>query len=208
MSTKVLISIENVYKRRLVSLQECKHDLKAELPILFQAFERAKDLYNTEIVLTPPIARCRGHEAMLLNSKMIQAIQEFFPDKWRFGKYKRFTLRIRGYQILFKKLDSKNRPMNIPTGLSMAINNQHSLSLFNDNTFKYEPLLFFGYRKDKLGRLSDPKIVYIDEGRMKWTIDAYDVSTQFVQSSSLKSVSPAIAKVKAVKHASETKTTG
>jgi len=162
-------------KRRLATLDGAKFDLKNELPLMFNAFREAYELYESEIRNTPPEARARGFEASLLNSKMIQCIQKYFPNHWKFGKYKRFTLRTNGYIILFKKLDKHDKPMNIKTKSVHAISHQISLPLFNETNFVQEPILFFGYKKNSIGNISEPKLVYLDEERVKWIVTADDV---------------------------------
>ena len=158
------------FKRRVVSEEECKHDLQNELLKMFVAFHHAVSLYQKEILLTPPISRARAFEASLLNSKMIQSIQESFPKNWKFGKYKRFLLRVQGYNVFFKKLNGKDMPMNIKTLHSTAIYNQLQTSLFDNYELSAEPILFFGYKKDKFGTIHDPKLVYVDEEAVKWTL--------------------------------------
>ncbi|WP_432411389.1 hypothetical protein [Rasiella sp. SM2506] len=177
MITKVLKKSENPsYKRRLASLEGCQIDLKNELLLIFSAFYGALKNYEREIVQTPPESRARGFEASLLNSKMIQSIQEHFPENWKFGKYKRFTLRINGYIILFKKFNQKGLPMNIKTKSVTAISQQLSIPLFDDSTYVAEPILFFGYSKDKFGNIVNPKLVYIDEDQIKWEISRDNIS--------------------------------
>ena len=160
------------YKRRLASEKECKIDLNKELPILFKSFSYALSLYEKEIIQTPPESRARAFEASLLNSKMIQSIQKHFPENWRFGKYKRFILSVEGYTVLFKKLNSKDKPMNIKTLHNSAISNQRQMSLFSNEEEVVNPILIFGYRKDRVGNIFDPKLVYIDEEKVRWTITA------------------------------------
>lgn len=167
----------NPSKRRVASEDGCKKDLSNELPILFDAFTMAFKNYELEIVQTPPNSRARGFEASLLNSKMIQSIQETFPKYWKYGRYKRFTLNVNGYIILFKKLNNKNMPMNIQTKSVSDISNQLALSLFDENTYVAEPILFFGYKKNKFGQISDPKLVYIDENNLKWAITEHELNT-------------------------------
>ena len=166
-------------KRKLISKKECLHELKKELQIMFIAFTEAIELFEKEIVLTPPIARGKGFEALLLNSKMMQCVQKHFPDNWKFGKYKRFILRIKGFNVLFKKLNNKDMPMNIRTVLADAITNQLQLSLFNDSNEVFDPIVFFGYQKDKFGNILSPKLVYIDEDKVKWIIDDKDINEQY-----------------------------
>lgn len=162
-------------KRRLATFSGCQFDLRSELPKIFAAFEEACEKYEKEIRMTPPQSRARGFEASLLNSKMIQSIQNHFEESWKFGKYKRFILRVNGYQILFKKLNSKNLPMNIKTVNSQAISNQLSLPLFGNTTYVEEPILFFGYRKDKFGIINNPKLVYVDDSKVRWIITSDNV---------------------------------
>jgi hypothetical protein len=70
-------------KRRIISRNECINDLSVLLPLIFNAISNAIALFEEEIVLTPPQSRSRSFEASLLNSKMIQCIQENFPDDWK-----------------------------------------------------------------------------------------------------------------------------
>lgn len=130
-----------------------------------------------EVIQTPFTARCRGFEASLLNSKIIQSVQSVFKDDWTFGKYKRFMLRVNGYIMLFKKLNSKNMPMNVPTRFSSSIQNQEQGYLFDMYDNGTEPILFFGYNKSRFGEIINPKLVYIDENRVRWTISENDIFT-------------------------------
>jgi hypothetical protein len=159
-----------IMKRRIISHNECAQDLSLELPVLFNTFKIAVKMFEEEIILTPPESRGRGLEAALLNSKMIQSVQKNFPGNWKFGKYKRFILRVKGYNVLFKKLDRKNRPMNIKTRFSESIANQKQFELFDDSFGIVEPIIFFGYKKDRFGVIGDMKLVYIDENSVGWTV--------------------------------------
>lgn len=170
--------MNNFFKRKLISKKECLHDLESELQTMFRAFSEATQLYEQEIVSTPPVSRAKNFEASLLNSKMMQCIQKYFPVNWKFGKYKRFILRVNGYNVLFKKLNGKDMPMNVKTVLSDAIANQLQYSLFNDSPEVADPIVFFGYRKDKLGNITSPKLVYIDENHVNWEIDGADIKAQ------------------------------
>ena len=161
---------DQTIKRRLASEQECKLDLQLELPKMFDAYHEAVSLYTIEIMQTPVLSRVISLEASLLNSKMIQCIQSHFPQNWKFGKYKRFMLRANGYTILFKKLDNKNKPMNIKTIHSTAISNQMQVTLFDNGHKSIDPILIFGYKKNRIGGIYDPKLVYIDENEVRWMI--------------------------------------
>lgn len=165
-------------KRRLASEEGCLMDLKEELPLFFYAFQEACENYNSEIILTPPESRCRGFEASLFNSKLIQGIQKYFPMDWKYGKYKRFILNTKGYLILFKKLNSKGMPMNIRTKIVESISFQMMSSLFEGMNSVEEPILYFGYKKDRIGNLIHPQLVYIDENQIKWTIAESDITTR------------------------------
>lgn len=176
-----LETIPELGKRRHVkNSKECKIELGSILLRIFSAFDKSVRLYNKEIVFTPVGSRGRGFEANYLNSKIIQCIQEEFPDNWYFGKYKRFILRIGGYLILFKKLNRLNFPMNVPTKNTLAINNQSMNSLFDDQADLYEPIVYFGYRKDVLDSLFDPKLVYIDEGKIGFAITENDLIEEII----------------------------
>lgn len=162
-------------KRKLASFDGCMIDLKDELPLMFKAFNEALEKYEVILNQTKPESRARGFEASLLNTEMIESIQKHFPEFWRFAKYKRFTLRVKGYVVLFKKLNNSDKPMNIKTKSVDAISEQLTLPLFENDSSLTEPILFFGYRKNKLGMIIDPKLVYIDENQVKWTINSDDV---------------------------------
>lgn len=164
-------SNEREFKRRFITKEEAFYDLNKVLRPMFNAFSEACTLYESEIIKTPPESRARGFEASLLNSKMIQCIQKYFPKNWKFGKYKRFILQSNGYIVLFKKLDKNNKPMNIKTKLVSAISEQLTLPLFNDSNYQDDPILFFGYNRDKMGIISEPKMVYVDENKVKWVIE-------------------------------------
>lgn len=167
--------MNNFFKRRIISKKECLYDLESQLQTMFQAFSEAVKLFEQEVILTPVVSRAKNFEASLLNSKMMQCIQKYFPDNWTFGKYKRFILRVNGYNVLFKKLNGKDMPMNVKTFLSDVIANQLQYSLFNDSPEVADPIVFFGYRKDKFGNITSPKLVYIDENLVKWVIDNNDI---------------------------------
>ena len=44
-------------------------------------------------------------------------------------------------------------------------------NLFNSDEDGSSPIIFFGYSKSKIGELIHPRLVYIDEGSVKWTIE-------------------------------------
>lgn len=162
---------EKQKRKRIISAKECEIELGSILTKLFEAYEDAVKQYNKEIVLTPPEARMRGFEAHLLNVKIVQSIQKYFCRDWKTGKYGRFMLYVKGYIILFKKLDKNDMPMNIRTKMTDSIGNQLQGRLFQDDEAPTAPILFFGYKKNQFGELVDPKLVYIDENKVKWAIN-------------------------------------
>lgn len=168
---------ETAKRKRIINAKECEYELRESLEKLFDAFWNAVCNYEKEVIQTPFTARCRGFEASLLNSKIIQSVQSVFKDDWTFGKYKRFMLRVNGYIMLFKKLNSKNMPMNVPTRFSSSIQNQEQGYLFDMYDNGTEPILFFGYNKSRFGEIINPKLVYIDENKVRWTISENDIST-------------------------------
>ena len=162
-------------RRRLATLEGCKVDLSEHLEMMFRCFYEALSNYSVEVQQTPVEARVRAFEASLLNSKIVASIQKHFPKKWKFGKYKRFILRINRYIVLFKKLNNSDRPMNIKTKNVENISSQYSLPLFSADNYVEDPILFFGYKKNKYGDIHDPKFVYIDEDQVKWTLTQNDI---------------------------------
>lgn len=160
-------------KRRIVKRKECEHDLKDFIESFFISVRQGIDKYQHNVLpLFDPTARVRGDNAMLLNKCIVEAVQNTFKDKWIYGKYGRFILRLNSYILLFKKLNNKNMPMNTPTRLVNQILCQQQTSLFNTDAFMgvNEPVLFVGYNMDKFGVITDIKIVFIDEGIVKWRI--------------------------------------
>lgn len=185
--TKILknavLSNDRTGKRREVSRDECLLDLKKDLPKIFKAFNKGVKLFNRTMEDIPFNSRIRL-DAPLLNSRIVQCIQEEFPNNWKFGKYKRFVLRIEDYLILFKKLNKNNKPMNIQTKHVNSISNQLQLSLFQDSSFFTEPILFFGYKKDKSGEIVSPQLVYIDEDMVKWIVTENDIAATIINDDS------------------------
>lgn len=163
-------------RKRIINANECKSDLNQHLKLLFEGFWRAVKYYENEIAFTPFHARGRGMEASYLNSKIIQSMQEVFQGDWKFGKYKRFMLRLNGYIVFFKKLNRKNMPMNIQTRLSSSIQNQEQGKLFDECDNGAEPIIFFGYNKNQFGEIVNPRLVYIDEDKVRFTITENELS--------------------------------
>jgi hypothetical protein len=163
-------------KRRQVSQRECLHDLKKDLPRIFKAFNRSVKKFNKVSSMFNPESKVR-FDASVLNTSIVESLQEEFSNNWKWGKYKRFILRLNDYIFLVKKLNNNNMPMNIKTKHVNTISNQLSLPMFNSEVYQDDPILFFGYKTDRMGEIVSPQIVYIDENQVKWIISENEVTT-------------------------------
>lgn len=164
-------------KRRALDKNYALELLKEHYEQIFKAYYNAIEKFNVEISQTSIEARTRLW-SVLLNAKLIDSFIEQFPENWTKGKYGRIIFRWEEIQLLIKKLDSNNNPSYLPTLLSDSILSQEQASLFkNDERAKNEPILIFGYTKDKYGQLINPRIVYYDCGA-KWTIEQSEIITK------------------------------
>ncbi len=158
-------------KRLLADYESCKLEMNKELSLLFRTFNSALMSTREELLNFNIRFRSRALEASIMQSYFAEFLQENFGDKSFYGKYKRLVLRSNGYLILFKKLNSKGLPMNIKTINVQSILNQNQvLDLFADSDYNDEPILYFGYQKNRFGDYVDPQLIYIDEGQIKFSI--------------------------------------
>ena len=160
-------------KRKFLTKGNCLKKISDNLHDVFTAYSNAVDKFNKEIRQTIPEARTRL-SASLLNAKMTESFIQTFPSNWRMGKYNRVIFRFDGVQLIIKKLDKTDKPSSIPTKFWASISNQEQLSLFKDNTEIEEPILIFGYTKDRMGQIDNPRIIFYD-GEKKWSITREDV---------------------------------
>jgi hypothetical protein len=65
--------------------------------------------------------------------------------------------------------------MNVRTKIVETINYQMMGSLFEQTGYTEDPILYFGYKKDRLGNIYQPQLVYIDENQVRWAIEEKDV---------------------------------
>jgi hypothetical protein len=166
-------------KRLLADYETCKTELKNETHLLFSTCEEALENANERLLAFPINSRSRTLEASIVQSCFTEVLFRSFGDKAFFGKYKRLILRVNGYLILFKKLNNKGLPMNIKTLNVQSILNQNQiLDLFSESEYNDEPILYFGYQKDKIGQFVNPQLVYIDEGEIKFTIGIADMQLE------------------------------
>lgn len=167
-------------KRVLADNETCKIELKNEIQLLYKAYEEALTKSSTVLSMLPVHSRSRALEATVIQSCFAESLIENFPEKAFFGKYRRLILRVNGYLILFKKLNKKGYPMNIKTINVQSILNQNQvLDLFSESESDYndEPILYFGYQKNRFGEYVNPQLIYIDEGEVKFSINETDVQT-------------------------------
>lgn len=177
-------------KRRQISREECLLDLKKDLPKFFLAFNKAVKKYNKVASMFNPNSKVR-FDASVLNTSIVESLQNEFSNNWKWGKYKRFILKLEEYMFLVKKFNNSNKPMNIKTKHVNTISNQLSLSLFDNDVYQDDPILFFGYKIDRMGEIFSPQIVYIDEDQVNWIVTENDVTaaeTLFESNKSTKSV--------------------
>ena len=163
-------------RKRIISSQECQFDMKDALQHIFSAYHEAVKLYNLEIGMTNPQDRIRGLEASYFNSKLMQCLRSYFDTHLKRGKYGRMFLYENGYIVLLKKIGKNGKPMNIRTKLMDAIENQLMGNLFNAEEDGSSPMIFFGYSKSRLGEIVHPRILYIDENSVKWTIEENEIT--------------------------------
>ena len=161
-------------KRKRIDKEIALELLKEHIHGIFTAYYNAVNKFNTEIRQTIPEAWTRLWPA-LLNAKLTESFILQFPDNWLKGKYGRVIFRWEEVQLLIKKLDKNSKPSYIPTILSDAIVNQEQENLFKDDeSAKEEPILIFGYTKDKFGQIINPRIIYYNEG-VEWVINQEDI---------------------------------
>lgn len=171
-------------KRRLASESECKVELKKELQLLFNIFYKALDKTNIVLSSFQPSHRSRTFEASVMQSSFAESLSNSFGEKAFYGKYKRLILRTNGYLILFKKLNNKGKPMNIKTINVQSILSQNQvLDLFSNSDYNDEPILYFGYQKNRFGQFINPQLVYIDSGEINFTISENDMDITIPTSS-------------------------
>lgn len=165
-------------KRLLADYESCKLEMNNELSLLFRTFNSALISTREELLNFNIRFRSRALEASIMQSYFAEFLQENFGNKSFYGKYKRLVLRSNGYLILFKKLNSKGLPMNIKTINVQSILNQNQvLDLFADSDYNDEPILYFGYQKNRFGDYANPQLIYIDEGQIKFSIYQDDIDT-------------------------------
>lgn len=163
-------------KRVLAVSETCKVELKSEIQLLYKAYEEALTKSSKVLSMLPVHSRSRTLEASIIQSCFAESLIENFPEKAFFGKYRRLILRVNGYLILFKKLNKKGYPMNIKTVNVQSILNQNQvLDLFSESDYNDEPILYFGYQKNRFGEYVNPQLIYIDEGEVKFSIVETDV---------------------------------
>lgn len=171
------ISSRRMQGKRVLAVNEtCKVELKKDIQLLHKAYEEALIKTSKVLSIIPIHSRSRILEASVIQSCFAESLMNNFPNKALYGRYRRLVLRLKGYLILFKKLDKKGYPMNTKTKNVQSILNQNlTLDLFSESDYNDEPILYFGYQKNRIGEYVNPKLIYIDEGEIKFTIDESDI---------------------------------
>lgn len=165
-------------KRLLADYGNCKLELSKELGLLFKTFESALNSTNEDLLSYKVQFRSRTLEASIMQSYFAEYLQNNFANKAFYGKYKRLVLRTNGYLILFKKLNTKGYPMNIKTINVQSILNQNQvLDLFANSDYNDEPILYFGYQKNRFNEYVNPQLIYIDDNEIKFSISAEDMDS-------------------------------
>ncbi|MEZ0007071.1 hypothetical protein ABH942_002449 [Flavobacterium sp. 28YEA47A] len=165
-------------KRTLANYETSKMELEKEIILLFKTYKSA--LYSTQQqMLSFKIEfRSRALEASIMQSFFAEYLKENFGNKAFYGKYKRLILRSNGYLILFKKFNNKGMPMNIKTINVQSILNQNQvLDLFASSDYNDEPILYFGYKKNRYGEYVNPQLIYVDEGNIVFSIGLDDMDS-------------------------------
>lgn len=187
-------------KRALAVLDTCKIELRRELQRLFIVFDEALKKADVIINQIPPHSRGRGFEPVVMQSCFMDKLLNEFENNAFFGKYKRIILRKKGYLILFKKLNGKGYPMNIKTQNVQSILNQNQvLDLFSGTDYNDEPILYFGYQKNRHGEFINPQLVYIDDGEIIFNITREDIQSNIIiekmnEKSTGKAITPTLKK--------------
>lgn len=166
-------------KRLLANPDACKIELKNELRLLFKTFSEAIEKANLVLCEFQPNIRARALDATVFQSSFAEKLFNNFGESVYWGKYKRLILRVNGYLILFKKLDKKGYPMNIKTlNIQSILNQNQSLDLFAESDYNEDPILYFGYKKDKIGNYVQPQLIYIDEEKIQFSLNEHDIEIQ------------------------------
>lgn len=167
--------IANIFEKRCYFPKEIALEMLKDCGLeLFQAFREGLERFNEEIQQTSTECRTRL-EATLLNAKMLDSFIKHFPNNWVRGKYGRILFNWGKITLIIKKLNTKDKPYNIPTTLASSITEQYQASLFNgDEAAKENALLIFGYTKNHLGEYVNPRIVLYD-GYSRWVIHNEDL---------------------------------
>lgn len=157
-------------KRRIANKDACEFDLKDEIPILNRIFQEAAKKTSFLLNEISPEGRNKNLKTNLMQSCVADSLFREFGGKARYGKYGRLMLSTKGYLMLFKKLNKYGVPMNVWTKNVQKIYDQRQLDLFSTSNY-YDPIVFFGYKEDRLGIFCNPQINYIDEGVLKFSIN-------------------------------------
>ncbi len=191
-------------KRLLATYESCKIELKNEIQLLFRTYYEALDKANSTLCMFPLYSRSRNLEASIVQTSFAESLFKNFSGRAFLGKYKRIILKVDGYVILFKKLNSKGYPMNIKTlSIDSILNQNLQLNLFSETNHTNEPILYFGYQKNRFGNFVNPQLIYIDESKKQFSIDETDFEIRLPNNDSIElaEVKPKLKGVQTLKQA-------
>jgi hypothetical protein len=158
-------------RKRITNQKECEHDLRDDLPLFREAFQKAKETFDEKTEGIDPNLTARAFSANSFNTYVSNHLKEVYGPRIRRGKGGRIILHLKDYIILIKKLDSKGYPMNSKSIRDDAIRNQEQGNLFGDEYDGTKPILYLGYQRDKLKQFCNLQIVYLDECKKMFAID-------------------------------------
>lgn len=131
--------------------------------VVHDAFDSMRDAVNS----MPASFRNRNTKSQRMNEQLKGLLTDVYGSRIVSLPYGRFGLSIEGYMLLFKKLDGRLRPSNIPTGNSRNIARQGRLN------FPGEPeVIFVGYTVSPgYGEVNSIMAVKIEDNEIQWSVD-------------------------------------
>ena len=141
--------------------------IETQVSPLVNIVHEAFDIMRDEVNEMPASFRNRNTKSTRMNEQLRGLLTETYGSKIVTLPYGRFGLLFEGYIMLFKKLDGKMKPSNIPTHNSRNIAQQGKLN------FPGEPeVVFVGYTVSPgYGEINSIMAVKIEDSDVQWTVD-------------------------------------
>lgn len=159
------------------SAQEVFEQVMAnQLPVFAEIQQIAFEMMWDDIRKKPRTYQNRNSKANRMNENIKGLLFERFPNEMKEDSDQRFWFLKEGSCIIyFKKLDDNLMPMNVATGRSRRILEQHSL-------FTKLPEIFVGYRPNRSWEeIVNLCAVYISKGKRIWVTDLRDFESGISQ---------------------------